>query len=203
MRVTALLGGLGTVVGLVRASRSCYGSRCMGDVHGVSIDTAATSIAVSFGWATYGMMTKQWLVAVATACSGFVFADVTVLDIGLGRPARELRTPPVSFAVLVAATVVWGSRGLGFLLPLSVLVGNLPQVVTVYCESDLSGPSAPTWTLSVADGAVWELYAIVSGDVSIAVFRDPADDDQRADRPALPQVGPPRRDPQTRGAGMS
>jgi hypothetical protein len=125
---------------------------------------------ISFGWATYGVMTEQWGVAVATACSGFVFADVTVLALGLGRRAREMRTAPAWLVVLATAVLIRGSDGLGFLLPLSVLVGNLPQVVTAYRESDLRGLSAPTWALSVADGAVWEAYALASGDASIAVF---------------------------------
>lgn len=170
MTLVALLGGLGTVVGLVRAMPQLLRLAHTGDVHGVSIDSAATSSIVSFGWATYGVMTEQWGVAVATACSGFVFADVTVLALGLGRRARELRTAPVWLVVLAAALLSKGSDGLGFLLPLSVLVGNLPQVVTAYRESDLRGLSGSTWALSVADGAVWEAYALASGDASIAVF---------------------------------
>ena len=170
MTLVALLGGLGTVVGLVRAMPQLLRLARTGDVHGVSIDTAATSSVISFGWATYGVMTEQWGVAVATASSGFVFANVAVLAIGLGRPPRELWTAPLWLLVLVGALVVAGSDGLGFLLPLSVLVGNLPQVVTAYRESDLRGLSAPTWALSVADGAVWEAYALAAGDVSIAVF---------------------------------
>jgi uncharacterized protein with PQ loop repeat len=170
MSPAAVLGGLGTEVGLVRAMPQLLRLARTGDVHGVSIDTAATSSAISFGWATYGVMTDQWPVAVATACSGFVFADVTFLAIGLGRRPRELRTAPVWLVVLVGSVVVAGSEGLGVLLPLSVLVGNLPQVITAYRESDLSGLSAPTWALSFADGAVWEAYALVSGDPSIALF---------------------------------
>lgn len=141
-----------------------------GDPHGVSIDTAATSSIVSFGWATYGTLTDQWPVAVATACSGFVFAGVAILANGLGRRVTELRTAPVWLVVLGVAVAAAGSDGLGVLLPLSVLPGNLPQVVTAYRESDLSGLSATTWGLSVLDGVVWEAYAVVTGDVSIAVF---------------------------------
>ena len=170
MSLTGVLGGLGTVVGLVRAMPQLLRLTRTGDVHGVSLDAAATSSVVSFGWATYGVMTEQWGVAVATACSGFVFADIAVLSSGLGRRAREARTAPVWFAVLLAAVLLRGSDGLGFLLPLSVLAGNLPQVVTAYRESDLSGLSLPTWLLSMADGAVWETYALASGDASIAVF---------------------------------
>lgn len=170
MSLTGILGGLGTAVGLVRALPQLSRLARTGDVRGVSIDTAATSSVISFGWAAYGVMTEQWPVAVATSCSGWVFANVAVLGAGLGRPAREVRTAPLWLLVLVAGVALEGAGGLGFLLPLSVLVGNLPQVVTAYGESDLRGLSASTWALSVADGAVWEAYALAAGDLSIAVF---------------------------------
>lgn len=170
MTVTALLGALGTVVGLVRAFPQLLRLTRTADVHGVSIDAAATSCVVSFGWAAYGVMTEQWPVAVATSCSGFVFADVAVLGIGLGRRASEIRTAPLWLAVLAGAALVRGSAGLGFLLPVSVLVGNGPQVVTAYRERDLRGLSLPTWLLSTADGVVWGAYALVARDLAIAVF---------------------------------
>ena len=170
MTLTAALGGLGTVVGLVRALPQLLRLTRTADVHGVSVDAAATSSVVSFGWATYGVMTEQWPVAVATSCSGFVFANVAVLGIGLGRRAAEIRTAPVWLVVLVAAAALWGSDGLGFLLPVSVLVGNGPQVVTAYRERDLRGLSLPTWLLSTADGLVWGSYSLVAGDAAIGVF---------------------------------
>lgn len=170
MTPTALLGALGTVVGLVRALPQLLRLTRTGDVHGVSVDAAATSSVVSFGWATYGVMTDQWPVAVATACSGFVFADVAVLGIGLGRRASEIRTAPLWLGVLVGAALLRGSAGLGFLLPVSVLVGNGPQVLTAYRERDLGGLSLPTWLLSTADGVVWGSYALFAGDPAIGVF---------------------------------
>jgi uncharacterized protein with PQ loop repeat len=165
-----MFGALGTLVGLVRALPQLLRLTRTADVHGVSIDTAATSSVVSFGWAAYGAMTEQWPVAVATSCSGFVFADVAVLGIGLGRRASEIRAAPLWLVVLVAAVWLRGSGGLGLLLPVSVLVGNGPQLVTAYRERDLRGLSLPTWLLSTADGVVWGAYALVAGDLAIGVF---------------------------------
>jgi uncharacterized protein with PQ loop repeat len=170
MSATTLLGGLGTVIGLVRALPQLVRLARERDAHGVSLDTAVTSSIVSFGWATYGVLTEQPAVALATGASGIVFAAVSVLALRLGRGANGLRAAPVWFVALATATALSGSDGLGLLLPVSVLIANVPQIVAAYRENDLTGLSAPTWLLSMSDGAVWLTYSLFAGDVSILVF---------------------------------
>ena len=170
MDAAALLGGAGSVIGLVRALPQLLRLVRTRDAHGVSVDTAATSSFVSFGWATYGVLTDQLPVTLATGSSGIVFALITLLSLRLGRSVRELRTAPVWLGVLVVVGVTMEAGGLGVLLPLSVLVANLPQLVVAYRESDLTGLSLPTWVLSVSDGLVWALYALVASDTAILAF---------------------------------
>jgi uncharacterized protein with PQ loop repeat len=170
MNVAGLLGGIGTLVGLVRALPQLLRLVTRRDAHGVSLDTAATSSVVSFGWATYGVLTDQLPVTLATGSSGVVFALITLFALRLGRRVTELRAAPVWLAVLVVATVIAGDRGLGVLLPVSVLVANVPQLLVAYREPDLTGLSPSTWLLSVSDGAVWLAYALVTGDTAILVF---------------------------------
>lgn len=170
MTAAVILGGLGTVVGLIRAFPQLIRLGLTGDPHGVSVDTAATSSAISFGWATYGFLTGQLPVALATLSSGVVFFLITVMALSLGRRMSEMKTAAVWAVVLVAIGVVWREDGLGVILPLSILVGNVPQLVTAYRESDLTGLSAGTWWFSVLDGLVWFCYSVVTGDRSIAAF---------------------------------
>lgn len=136
MDAATILGGVGTVVGLVRAMPQLVRLLRTRDAHGVSIDTAATSSAVSFGWATYGLLTDQQPVTLATGSSGIVFALVTVLAFRLGRRPTELRAAPIWLAVLVTVGALAGSDGLGVILPVSVLVAT--------CRSWSSRSASPT-----------------------------------------------------------
>jgi uncharacterized protein with PQ loop repeat len=170
MDAAAVLGALGTMVGLVRALPQLIRLLRTGDVHGVSLDSAATSSVVSFGWATYGLLTDQLAVTLATGSSGVVFLLITSVALRRGRSVTELRAAPIWFVVLVAAASFAGDRGLGVLLPVSVLVANVPQLLVAYREADLTGLSLSTWLLSVTDGAVWTAYALVTGDAAILVF---------------------------------
>lgn len=170
MDAATILGGVGTAIGLVRALPQLARLLRTRDVHGVSVDTAATSSAVSFGWAAYGVLTGQPPVTFATGASGVVFALVAVLALRLGRRPTELRAAPVWIAVLLAVGLATGSGGLGVVLPLSVVVANVPQLVVAFRETDLRGLSALTWALSSADGLTWGVYALLAGDRSILVF---------------------------------
>ena len=170
MDAAGMLGALGTLVGLVRALPQLVRLLRTRDAHGVSLDTAATSSIVSFGWATYGVLTDQLPVTLATGSSGVVFGLITILAVKLGRRVTELRAAPVWLVVLVTVGLLAGDGGLGVVLPVSVLVANVPQLLVAYRERDLTGLSLPTWLLSVSDGAVWAIYALVTGDRAILVF---------------------------------
>lgn len=170
MSLTAVFGAAGTIIGLVRALPQLIRLLRTRDVHGVSLDTAATSSIVSFGWVTYGVLTSQLAVVLATGASGLVFALIALRAISLGRSTGELRAAPVWFVVLVAAALLGPANALGVLLPLSVLIANVPQLVVAYRESDLRGLSPVTWLLSMSDGAVWTAYALVTDDRAILLF---------------------------------
>ena len=158
------------MIGLIRALPQLVRLIRTKDAHGVSLDTAATSSVVSFGWATYGALTGQPPVTMATGSSGVIFALITLLALRFGRRPRELRTAPVWLLVLVAVGVIGEADGLAIVLPISVLVANVPQLLVAYREPDLTGLSLSTWLLSVSDGVVWALYALVRGDIAILVF---------------------------------
>jgi uncharacterized protein with PQ loop repeat len=140
------------------------------DPHGISIDTTSTSSVISFGWASYGLLTGQWPVATATLSSAIVFAAITSLGLRLGRSLDELKTAPIWYLVLLGSILAGGTDAFGVVLAGSVLVGNLPQVLTTFWEPDLRGLSPATWLFSMVDGAVWLLYALAAGDRAILAY---------------------------------
>ena len=167
MSVTGVLGAIGTVIGLTRALPQLLRLVRTKDAHGVSLDSAATISVVSFAWATYGLLTDQLAVAIASGLNGAVFISIALMAMSLGRRVSELRAAPIWLVVVVIAVSVAGSRGLGGVLVVSALIANLPQVLVAYRERDLTGLSPSTWALTATDGAVWSLYGVLTGDIPI------------------------------------
>lgn len=159
-----------TAIGLVRAVPQLARLLRTRDAHGVSADSAATSSVVSTGWATYGVLTAQPAVILASGASAVMFALVTLAALRFGRRLGEMRAMPVWLAVLAAAGLLAGARGLGLLLPVSVLVANGPQLLVALRERDLSGLSPGTWLLSVLEALAWGTYGLFAGDRSIVVY---------------------------------
>ncbi len=170
MDTTSILGALGTLIGLVRAVPQLARLLRTRHAHGVSVDSAATSSLVSFGWATYGIWTHQPYVTFATGSSGLIFALITLAALRVGRRVREFAIAPLWLALLLVAGGVGGTRGLGLLLPISVLAANLPQLWIAHKEKNLTDLSLGTWLLSISDGLVWGLYALLQQDGAIMVY---------------------------------
>lgn len=170
MNFASFLGSVGTVVGLIRAVPQLIRLLRAREAYGVSLDSAATSSIVSFGWAAYGIMTDQLYVSLATGSSGLIFAIITFFAMRFGRSSKEFKVAPFWFVVLLLAGVFAGKSGLGIMLPISVLAANIPQLWVAYKEGNLTDLSLGTWALSITDGLVWGIYSIIQRDFSIMVF---------------------------------
>ena len=170
MNIASILGSMGTVIGLIRAVPQLIRLLRAQEAFGVSLDTAATSSIVSFGWAAYGIMTGQLYVSFATGSSGLIFALITFFAMRYGRSAREFKVSPLWFVVLLLAVFLFKKNGLGIILPVSVLVSNIPQLWVAYKETNLTDLSLGTWILSITDGLVWGIYSLIQHDYSIMVF---------------------------------
>ena len=168
--IPSILGAFGTVIGLIRAVPQLVKLLRAREAFGVSVDTAATSSLVSFGWAAYGLLTHQPYVSLATGSSGVIFAVVTFFALRFGRHVREFRIAPVWLLVLALGGLLAGAKGLGVVLPLSVLAANIPQLWIAFKESDLADLSLETWLLSFMDGLVWGIYSLLRHDRSILVY---------------------------------
>ena len=73
-------------------------------------------------------------------------------------------------AVLGLGALFAGAKGLGAVLPISVVAANVPQLWVAYKEGDLADLSLGTWLLSMSDGLVWGIYTCFRVDLSIRVF---------------------------------
>jgi uncharacterized protein with PQ loop repeat len=170
MTILFILGALGTVIGLVRAMPQLVKLLRAREAFGVSVDTAAISSIVSFGWAAYGVLTHQPYVTFATGCSALIFALITGFALRFGRRAKEFKIAPIWLSVLVLVYLYAGVKGLGVALPVSVLAANLPQIWVACKEDDLADLSLGTWLLSMSDGLVWGIYTFFNYDPSIRLF---------------------------------
>lgn len=166
----SFLGLAGTVIGMIRALPQLIRLLRTRGAYGVSLDSAATSSIVSFGWAAYGLLTNQLYVTLATGSSGLIFALIALFAVRFGRSVSELRVAPFWFVVLLLSGLFAGKIGLGVMLPISVLAANTPQLWVAYKEGNLTDLSLGTWALSIADGFVWGVYALLQHDISIMVF---------------------------------
>lgn len=170
MDFASFLGSAGTAVGLIRAIPQLVRLLRAREAFGVSLDSAATSSIVSFGWAAYGVLTDQLYVSLATGSSGLIFAIITIFALRFGRSRREFKVAPFWFIILLLAGLLFGKSGLGIMLPISVLAANTPQLWVAYKEGNLTDLSLGTWALSITDGLVWGVYSILKQDYSIMVF---------------------------------
>ncbi|MEI7847310.1 MAG: hypothetical protein WCK35_16040 [Chloroflexota bacterium] len=170
MTQVSILGSIGTLIGLIRALPQFFRLYRAREAFGVSVDTAATSSIVSFGWAAYGFLTSQAYVSFATGSSGVIFALITILALRFGRKVNEFRVAPLWLGVVILAGLFGGKIGLGIALPISVLAANIPQLLVAYKEGNLTDLSLGTWLLSIADGLVWGIYSLIQRDFSIMIF---------------------------------
>lgn len=169
MSAAAIFIMVGTAIGLTRALPQLVRLCRTRNAHGVSADSAGTTSVMSFGWTAYGVLTGQVAVVLASSVAAVMFCLVMVVALRLGRPVSELRTAPVWLFVLAAAGLTGGATGLGLLLPVSVLVANVPQLLVAWRERDLSGLSLGTWVLSMIEASVWGAYGLLAGDRPILV----------------------------------
>lgn len=167
MDFPSLLGLTGTAVDLFRATPQLMRLIRARKSFGVSVDTAGTSCVVSVGWTTYGIITDQLFVALASGIMAGFFLIITLVALQLGRSVREFRIAPIWFAILSASILLFGKNGLGLMLSISALISNVPQIRVAYNEENLSGLSLGTWLLTLAGGLVWGWYAILQQDLTI------------------------------------
>ena len=167
MDFPSVLGLIGTLIDLTRATPQLMRLFRARTSFGVSVDTAGTSCAVSLGWTTYGIITNQIFVILASGIMASFFLIITLVALRFGRSVREFRIAPLWLTVLSISVLFFGKTGLGLMLSISALISNVPQIRVAYKEENLSGLSLGTWVLTLAGGLVWGWYAILLTDLTI------------------------------------
>jgi uncharacterized protein with PQ loop repeat len=160
---------LTTVLAVIRAVPQLLRLLRTRQANGVSVDTAATSSIVSFAWATYGLLTNQPAMSMASGATAFIFALITALALQYGHHLRELRVTPLWLAALLLAGGIGGATGLSVVLPVSVLAANLPQLRVALKENNLADLSLSTWLLALTEGMVWGGYGLIYGDLAVLI----------------------------------
>jgi len=169
MDFLSTLGLTGTIIDLLRAAPQLIRLLRERKSFGVSVDTSGTSCVVSLGWTTYGIITDQIFVALASGAIASFFFIITVAALRFGRNVGEFRVTPLWLIVLFSAVTFFGRNGLGLMLSISALISNVPQIRVAYKEENLSGLSLGTWLLTLSGGLVWLLYGILQNDLTIMV----------------------------------
>lgn len=169
MDLISFLGIAGTLLDLVRATPQLIHLVRARKSFGVSVDTSGTICVVSLGWTTYGIITHQPMVALASSFMASLFLLITIIALWLGRSIREFRVAPIWLAALSVASIFFGKTGLGLLLSISALISNVPQIRVAYKEENLSGLSSGTWVLTLVAGLTWFFYGYLQHDLTIMV----------------------------------
>jgi uncharacterized protein with PQ loop repeat len=164
-----IFGILALTLGILRAMPQLLQLLRARHAYGVSVDTAATSMIVSFGWVVYGFLTHQPYISVASGASSLICALITVFALRFGRHLRELRVAPVWLLVILIMGSLGGATGLSIVLPISVLAANIPQVWVAYKEGDLTDLSLGMWLLSMTEGLLWGGYGLMMHDIAVIV----------------------------------
>lgn len=169
MNFISTLGLTGTIIDLLRAAPQLIRLLRERKSFGVSVDSSGTSCVVSLGWTTYGIITDQIFVALASGAIASLFFIITLAALRLGRSAREFRIAPLWLVVLFSAVAFFGKNGLGLILSISALISNVPQIRVAYKEENLSGLSLGTWLLTLSGGLIWFVYGFLNNDLTIMV----------------------------------
>ncbi len=169
MNFISTLGLTGTIIDLLRAAPQLIRLLRERKSFGVSVDSSGTSCVVSLGWTTYGIITDQIFVALASGAIASLFFIITLAALRLGRNAREFRIAPLWLVVLFSAVTFFGKNGLGLMLSISALISNVPQIRVAYKEENLSGLSLGTWLLTLSGGLIWFVYGFLNNDLTIMV----------------------------------
>ena len=103
MNFISMLGLTGTIIDLLRAAPQLIRLLRERKSFGVSVDSSGTSCVVSLGWTTYGIITHQTFVALASGAIASLFFIITLAALRLGRSAREFRIAPLWLVVLFSA----------------------------------------------------------------------------------------------------
>jgi uncharacterized protein with PQ loop repeat len=166
--IATVLGGIGTVLGIVRAWPQVRQIAVRRQTAGVSVQTWALTLLNNASWLTLGVIIGAVPIVVSNLLSAL--GSVAVLA-AVQRQLPEKRLARTAAAALggsalVALTSLGGAAALTVLATMLAVSMFIPQLLLVL-RSGAAGVSATTWLVSAISAGVWLLYAFALGKPSI------------------------------------
>lgn len=161
---------LANVLGALMALPQAWRLARSGRVEGVSVVWAAVSVGVNGWWIGYALAVDALAIIPVSVLSVLLYGSIAAMFMRTRRgAARVMAALSVAIAVPGLALAVGGWHVLGITVGLAYGAQLMPAVAEAYRTHDLSGVAPATWTMAVAEGAMWTGYAVLVRDAAIAV----------------------------------
>lgn len=160
---------LGAAMALPQAAKLLESRR----VEGISPIWAAVSATVNAWWAAYGIGVGDLGIVPVSAVSVMAYLAIVVGLFRFGTTpalplAIRLSIGSAAVAVVpVAAYLLGGWPTAGIALGALYGVQLSPAVVAVYRAADVSGVSAATWAIALAEALLWGVYGFARLDAGL------------------------------------
>ena len=142
-----------------------------GGASGISATSLGLTLASSAGWAGYALVEHMAALTICSALS-LVLRLVVAHRMSPGsvcpRPVALVALGMVS--VDAAAGLLLGAVAAGAVLVAQGLVQYLPQAITAWRVSDVSGVSPNSQRLQAMSGVAWGLSGLVHGDAALMAW---------------------------------
>jgi len=163
-----LIALLGTLAGLTSALRTipqAWHTLARGRYAGLSLTAMATATTFSLGWVAWAVLGGFWIVAASSTLSVIGYG-ATAIAIAFRTHRRALAQAAgvqlAAVAAMVAAFVLFGGVGVGWVAAAGSAIQFLPQAVTAWRSRDVSGVSPYSAGLSLANDCLWLAYAVLT-----------------------------------------
>lgn len=143
---------------------------------GVSGVWAAVSLTVNVWWGAYAFGVDDIAIFPVAAISvmAYLVIAVAIVRFGDDAPGRLLAAMAAGSigiaAVPLVALALGGWSAAGVVLGMLYGVQLSPAVVAVYRAADVSGVSAATWVLALAEAVLWGMYGFARIDHGIVAL---------------------------------
>lgn len=142
-------------------------------VGGVSAGWAGMSASVNAWWGVYGIAVGDPAIVPVSVASVMAYSVIAVALVRFRAGSRRAALAPITagFAALgvvpLAAYAIGGWTSAGIALGALYGVQLTPAVVAVHRTPDVSGVSAATWVIALAEALLWGGYGLARVDAGL------------------------------------
>lgn len=139
-------------------------------VEGVSAAWIGVSMALNAWWLAYAFAEQVWALVPVSATSLVLYTTIAVVFVrtaGLASAGGVGSGALVLGGVPAVALLAGGWSVAGLVIGLCYGLQLLPAVVESFRSADLTGISAGTWLIALAEAALWLVYGLAVGDPAL------------------------------------